>query len=428
MTHIEKRHWSTSSRIFLRFIFLYLLLYIYPYGFEYIRELDTSDISFWKEITIWFGEVFLGWEFDKRNLLNGFDSKYDYSRFLLIIVLSLIGTTIWMIIDSKFRFNYNSKLKRLTRTILRYHIGLTLIIYGLSKVFMLQFGEMDLDRLENTIGNHNGMSYLWTFMSYSKFYTMSTGWVEVIGGVLLLFRRSTFIGSFILFIAMLNVVIIDIGYDVRVKMFAIHLLLMTLLLISNDLRRMMNFFVLNKPTKSIIEQPLFSGQKSKKVGYILKSSILLYFTISCFINFSERIHSQTTNRYPSLTGFHEVETQIVNGDTIPKSITIRWKNISINGSSYRPESIKITHMDKQEHYYSFKADTIKKIIDFHSLNDLENGSENDLYKFTYDKLEDNVYIFQGTYKEDTFWIKTKVKTPKDYRLTKSGMRWITDLK
>ncbi|WP_299215236.1 DoxX family protein [uncultured Aquimarina sp.] len=401
-----------------------MLFYIYPYGFEYIRELDTSDISFWKGITIWFGESFLGWEFDEKNLLNGFDSKYDYSRFLLITVLSLIGSIIWIIIDSKFKLHYNSKLKTLTRTILRYHIGLTLIIYGLSKVFMLQFGEMDLDRLENTIGNHNGMSYLWAFMSYSKFYTMSTGWVEVIGGVLLLFRRSTFIGSFILFIAMINVVIIDIGYDVRVKMFAIHLLLMTILLINNDLKRIVNFFILNKPTKPIIEQALFSNRKSKKVGYILKSSILLYFTVSSIINFSERIQSQTTNRYPSLTGFHEVEIQIINGDTIPKSTTNRWKNISINGSSYRSESLKITHMDKQQSYYLFEADTIKKTIDFRPFND----SENKVYKFTYDILEDNIYIFQGIYKDDSFWIKTKAKTLKDYRLTKNGMRWITDLK
>ncbi|WP_027395828.1 DoxX family protein [Aquimarina latercula] len=423
MTHIETPHWSLSSKIFLRFIFLYLLFYIYPYGFEYIRELDTSDISFWQGITVWFGETFLSWEFDKQNLLNGFDSKYDYSRFLLITVLSIIGTIAWILIDTKFKLNYNQKLKTLTRTILRYHIGLTLIIYGLAKVFMLQFGEMDLDRLENTIGNHNGMSYLWTFMSYSKFYTMTTGWVEVIGGVLLLFRRSTFIGAFILFIAMINVVIIDIGYDVRVKMFAIHLLVMTVLLISNDLKRMINFFILNKPTVPIIELPLFTNPKTKKIGYILKACILLYFTISSSINFSNRIKSQTANRYPSMTGFHQVEIQMVNGDTIPKSTNIRWKNISINGSSYRPETLKIIQEDKKQLYFLFEADTIKRTIDFHEYND----SEKKANSFTYDRLDDNVFIFKGSYKGDSIWVRTKAKTFKNYRLTKSGMRWITDL-
>jgi len=167
---------------------------------------------------------------------------------LLIAILSVLGTIIWLFIDAKFKWNYNEKLKVLIKTILRYHVGLTLIIYCISKVLMLQFGEMDFNRLENTMGNQTGMSFLWAFMSYSKFYTMSTGWIEVIGGILLLFRRSTFIGAFILFIGMANVVLIDIGYDDRVKMFAIHLFLMTVLLLSDDFKRLYHFFILNQPT------------------------------------------------------------------------------------------------------------------------------------------------------------------------------------
>ena len=230
MIQLEDKTYSVLSRIWTRFIFLYLVFYIFPYGFEYIQELDTNDISIWENITIWFGEYFFGWEFNKEQLLKGFDSKYDYSRFTLITFLATFGTFIWIMVDSKFKFNYNynSKLKTLTRTILRYHVGLTLIIYGLAKMFMLQFGEMDLDRLESSIGSKNGMGFLWNFMSYSKFYTMSTGWIEFIGGTFLLFRRTTFIGTIILTISMINVVLIDIGYDVRVKMFAIHLLVMNI--------------------------------------------------------------------------------------------------------------------------------------------------------------------------------------------------------
>ncbi|MBW1294211.1 DoxX family protein [Aquimarina litoralis] len=422
MSSIENTHWSLSNKIYLRIIFLYLVLYIYPYGFEYIVELNTSDISFWKDLTIWFGQLFLGWEFDKDNLLNGFDSKYDYSRFLLIITLSIIGTIIWILIDSKLKLAYDSKIKILTRTILRYHVGLTLILYGLAKVFMLQFGEMDLNRLESTIGDYNGMRYLWTFMSYSKFYTMSTGWVEVIGGILLLFRRFTFIGSTIVFIAMANVVLIDVGYDVRVKMFAIHLLIMTILLLSDDFKRIINFFILNKPTKPFLDQPLF--KKNKKIGYSIKSAIILYFIISSTINFSKRIESQTVNRFPSLTGYHEIEILVINGDTIQESNKSRWKNISINGSSYRPESLTITSVDKKKFYYSFEADTVKQTIHFHKFND----SIDNAYKLSYEKIDNNIVVFKGSYHQDSYWMKTKVKTLKDYRLTREGIRWITDLK
>ncbi len=424
MTSFENHHSSVLNKIFLRFIFLYLLFYVYPYGFEYVIQLDANDISFWKDITIWFGEFFLGWEFNKDRLLNGFDSKYDYSRFLLIFFFSVFGTLIWMFIDSKFNFEYDLKLKTLTRTILRYHVGLTLIIYGLSKVFMLQFGEMDIDRLETTMGNHNGMRFLWAFMSYSKFYTMTTGWVEVIGGVLLLFRKSTFIGAFILLIAMINVVIIDIGYDVRVKMFAIHLLLMTILLLGNNFKRMFNFFILNKPTTPNIEYPLFLNRKSKKIGYFIKGILLLYFTISCFFSYSDRLRSQKLNRYVSMTGFHEIETQIINGDTLSKSNECRWKTMSINGSSWRPESLKIVSLDNEANMYSFEADTIQNTIKFYPYKDLESHA----YEFQFKKLRDKIFVFQGSYQGDSIWIKTKIKTLKDYPLKANEIRWITDLK
>jgi len=411
------------NSFFLRFVFLYLLFYIYPYGFEYIQELDTNDITIWEDITVWFGEWFIGWEMDKERLLKGFDSKYDYSRFLLIAILSILGTTVWMMIDSKVKSDYDSKLRTLTRTILRYHLGLTLIIYGLSKVLMLQFGEMDLDKLESTIGSRNGMGFLWTFMSYSKFYTMSTGWIELIGGVLLLFRRTTAFGTYIIFISMVNVVLIDIGYDVRVKMFAIHLLLMTILLMVNDFNRMINFFFLNKPTKPLVEQALFSKGIYRTIGYILKGILLLYFMVSSFYIYKGRVNKHKINKYTSMTYFHDVETYIINGDTIPETDETRWESISINGNSYRPETLKITNAAGKRDYYSFTADTIQKTIK------ISRKKSPEVYNFRFEELLNKEFVFEGSSSEgDSIWIKTKSKSLKDYPLTASGIRWITDLK
>lgn len=423
MNTVKEKEWSLSNKLWYRFIFLYIVLYIYPYGFEYIQELTTSDISFWRNITIWFGETFIGWNLHEDNLLNGFDSKYDYSRFLLIAVLSIIGATVWYFIDKKFTFSYTSKLKVLLQTILRYHVGFTLIIYGLSKVFMLQFGEMDINRLETPMGNQSGMSFVWAFMSYSKLYTMTSGWIEVIGGILLLFRRSTFIGAFILFVAMANVVLIDIGYDVRVKMFAIHLFLMTILLMSDHLKRMFHFFIVNKATAPVIESPLFKGKTSRKLGYVLKGGLLLYFLISNVLIFSDRIHSQTDNRYPSLTAFHEIEIFVKNGDTIATSSNdLAWKTLSINGASYIPETLMITSENGYGANYSFEADTLARTIQFYPFR----GDSTDLYHFTYKKVSNKTFVFEGTHKDDTIWMKTTSKTLKDYQLTAQRFKWITD--
>ena len=426
MTHDSlSQEWSFLKRALYRFLFLYVVLYIYPYGFEYIQELTTEDISFWKGITVWFGETVFGWEFNTENLLNGFDSKYDYSRFSLIAVLSLLGTILWLFVDTKLKIVYNQTLKALLYVILRYHVALTLILYGLAKVFMLQFGEMDLNRLESTIGSQTGMGYLWTFMSYSTFYTITSGWIEVIGGLFLLFRKTTFLGAIILCIAMANVVLIDIGYDVRVKMFAIHLFLMTLLLLAYDYKRLVRFLILNKNVSPSVLPTLFTSKKHRRIGYGIKGTLLVYIMISFTYHLSGRIDNQTTNRYPSLTSYHTIKLFIKNGDTLRIGTDASaWKSISINGASYIPETLMITGSDGNGANYSFQADTLLQTIQFHPMR----GDTNDLYKFNYSKISYKEYVFEGTHKKDTFYIKTNAKTFKDYQLTSKGIKWITDLK
>ncbi len=410
------------NKFSLRFLFLYFLFYIYPYGFEYIYEFNPDAFSFWEGITIWFGETFIGWDVYENMLNKGFDSKYDFSRFLLIAVQSLLFSVLWMYLDFKFKLKYDFTLRKFLRTILRYHVGFTLIMYGLAKVFMTQFGNMDIEKLEVPIGNSSGMGFLWTFMSYSKFYTMITGWVEVIGGIFLLFRRTTFIGSFILFIVMINVVIIDIGFDVSVKMFAIHLLLMVIVLLSKHLKRMYNFFMnYEVPTASIREESLFPKTQIKKGMSYVKVLLLICFSISCYFFTNRALGFYPENTTPSLTGFYEVENQKVNDESISLSKGKEWKSFLINGTSWQLGFMNLKKGDNENYRYSFKADTIKRTIDFYAEGDSLNP-----YKFTYNKISGEELVLKGMFEGDTLWLKTRVKKLEDYRLM-NQIKWVRDL-
>ena len=254
------------------------MLYIYPYGFEYVVELKPDDISFWVSITTWFGETFLGWEFNMNGLMKGFDSKYDYSRFLLIVILSIFIALTWSFL---FRKRKLIDEKTWLVKILRYHAGLTLILYRLSKVLVLQFGEMDLLSLESKVGSYTGMQFLWKFMSYSSFYTQVTGYVELVVGVLLFFRKTTFLVALPSLIAMVNVAVTDIGYDVSVKMFAIHLLLMVFVLVAYHTRRVLQFSFNRTNIAPMKYESLFSN-KHCKLQYGLKIGVILYFSVSQF--------------------------------------------------------------------------------------------------------------------------------------------------
>lgn len=423
MTKISNPVESLSSRIFKRFIFCYLVLYIFPYGFEYIYALDTNDLSFWTGIVPWFGETFLGLRYDLDNLAKGFDSKYDFTRFLLCAIFSITGTFVWLLIDSKYQWKYEDRLNALLRTIIRYHVGLTLILYGLVKVFTLQFGILGLDGLESKIGDHSPMQFLWVFMSHSPFYTISTGVVEVIGGLLLLFRRTTFIGAIICFVAMFVVVLIDIGYDVSVKLFAIHLFLMVIVLLMDDMKRLIDFFILNRQTQPADQPVLFTGKRVRQMGYLMKSVMLIYFAVTTISHISKLV-IQFRPKYASLSRLYTVEDFVINGDTLPPLMTdtIRWKSISIGGTYYWPGGLVIKEMNNSKMYYTFQADTIRKTLVFHPESD-----STDKYFMKYDRLADNYFILKGKHKGDSIWMKTRSVARHEYRLTKNGIRWVRDL-
>lgn len=419
---IEKEKSSVVEKFLVKFALIYFILYIYPYGFEYVYGLKTDTISIWEKITIWFGETFIGWDLYVNSLNKGIDSKYDVSRFLLIAILALLSAALWTYINDRIKFKHDDKLKEVLKIILRYHVGFTLILYGLAKVFMTQFGQISIDQLEGKIGNHSGMSFLWTFMSYSKFYTMITGWVEVIGGVLLLFRKTTFLGAFILFIAMVNVVIIDIGFDVPVKYFAIHLLTMVIILLLYYKSRLLNVFVYNKIAVPEVEMSLFSKSNYKKIAGYFKTILLLLFTISSYFFVEESLGYYKFDEVSSLTGMFTVNQQKINGDSLTVPNYKKWKSFSLNGSSWRIGYLSLKKGDESNNLFSFTADTIKKELKLYKDGDTTETPS----RLEYKKEKDNIFIFEGIVEGDTLKLHTERKGLKDYKLMED-IKWIRDI-
>ena len=416
---IERSQYSVFKKVILRILLIYFILYIIPYGFEYI-PIDTDDYSLWEQVTIWFGETFFGWEFDPDRLYKGFDSKYDFSRFTLIGVVSLSGAFIWLFLDRKMSWEYNSRLKSVLQTILRYHLGFTLILYGIAKVYPLQFGSTGLDRLSTEFGDFHPMNLLWAFMSYSRFYTSVTGWVEVLGGIFLLFRKSTFLGIFLCFVAMVNVVVIDIGYDVTVKMFAIHLLIMSFILLMDHYKRIVNFLVLNQVVKPFRYFYLFEGKPM--LGIILKLVVISTFTYFTISGTSDRLEVETKNTNSYLSSTHRVRKMIVNGDTLENTDSRIWEKINISASNYSKDFVSVKVAGERSKFYKLELDSVIRRIKF-----IDRNVESDIYDFEYELLPNKRYIFRGYHLGDSIIISTEARVQDDFFLVRNQRRWIRDL-
>jgi hypothetical protein len=99
-----------------------------------------------------------------------------------------------------------------------------MITYGVLKVIELQFSPPTPDRLIQTYGESSPMGLIWTLMGFSSLYCFFGGAGEVLGGLLLSLRRTTLLGALVCIGVLANVVMINLSFDVPVKLFSSHLL------------------------------------------------------------------------------------------------------------------------------------------------------------------------------------------------------------
>jgi len=158
------------------------------------------------------------------------DKMYDWVQAFCLLVIAAAGTALWSILDRR-RTRYD-RTYRWFRVFLRFALGSTMIGYGFAKAFPLQMGAPFLTRLLEPYGNFSLMGVLWASIGASFPYERFVGLVEVAGGVLLFVPRLQLAGALVAFGGMFEVFMLNMTYDVPVKLFSFHLVVMSLVLIA----------------------------------------------------------------------------------------------------------------------------------------------------------------------------------------------------
>lgn len=206
-----------------------------------------------------------------------------HSFILLFIYFSVASgiATIWTLVDP--RKSDQVWLRDVTRTFLRYALATSLFGYGIIKLGFIQTqfasggvpSEMQLVR---TYGESSPMGLLWTFMAASSMYTFLGGLLEMIPAFLLMFRRTSTIGAAAGAAVMSNVFLLNMCYDVPVKQFSFHLLVMGVILILPELPRIASAFFWNRTTEpsELIDPPYASMKKTVWAVRINKTLLVLF--------------------------------------------------------------------------------------------------------------------------------------------------------
>lgn len=289
---------------------------------------------------------------------------------LFNLISGAAGALIWYYFDQR----EHEKLPRILWTCCRYYLSFVVMGYGMAKVFPIQF-HLKLVDLITPLGQSSPMGLLWKMMGYSYAYSFFSGLAEVVGSFLLLFRRTTTLGALILIAVMSNVVMLNLCYDIPVKLLSIHLLLFSIALLIPDRERLAKLFM--DPDQREASRP----RLALKILFALVSAGTILFL------FEERTE-------PPLYGIFEV----VDGGNMRYLVFDKGYAV-------------IQQMDDSRRWFEVNFDSGQVFLHTNA--------------FTYQQ-EGNQLLLAGEFEGEQLHLTLKKKELNDFLLMNRGFHWINE--
>lgn len=102
--------------------------------------------------------------------------------------------------------------------IIRYWLAFEISTYGFAKILKTQF-DTPAFRFDMPVGDMNGFQLTWFYYGYSYTLAVIIALFQIGGSILLLYRRTTLLGVMILLPVMVNIMLINLFYDIAAGAF-----------------------------------------------------------------------------------------------------------------------------------------------------------------------------------------------------------------
>ena len=401
-------------------LFIYFILFITTDLLTRVISLLKINFIFFDSIVSWIGlhvlNIKYAFVFESKDLG---DTTFNFVFLFCILIISVLGGFVWAIF---YKSKNNQKtLYYFLTVVLRYYLVFILLNYGLVKLFYLQFPEPSLHRLVQTYGNSSPMGLAWTFLGFSKGYNIFMGLSELMC-LFLLFRRTQTFGLIITLAVTLNVFLINIFYDIPLKIITAHLVICTLFLLFHDLKKLYAFFFKNDKTSlSLIDSPRFlKFGKVKSMIYTFKVMFVISILILAFFKLKNRqevLHG--TFKKSQFYGIYDVMSYKVNGKfiSLESKLENRWKYLIMQ---YKGQCEFIDSKDESS-FFNVSLDSINSSIQFFRIDNSSNFTE-----FKYKKLDKKNLVFNGLIQGDSVEIIFRVLKEPDFLLLNRGFNLINE--
>lgn len=272
--------------------------------------------------------------------LEGWWGIGNYVNWGIHLLIALLIGIIWTLLDRR-RDNY-IELFKCARLIVRYRIAIGVIGFSFEKMFPTQMPYPSLANLITDFGDFDGHKIFWQSIGIVPWYEVFGGVMELIPGVLLLFRRTATWGAILTCTVLLTIVFINLGHHYSVggiHVYAAYFVLLSIFILLPDIKGIWNVLVLEKFTVPTPVYPSLDTPFLKKGSRYVKIFLAIYFIgfgYFFYLNFRFDPYKQpSTPGVKALRGFYDVVEFRLNDTLLPYDPmdSVRWSDATFESWS-----------------------------------------------------------------------------------------------
>ncbi|TFV57203.1 DoxX family protein [Mycobacterium sp. PS03-16] len=259
-----------------------------------------------------------------------------------LLVVALIATAVWSLLDRK-RPAY-PRLAAWFLTFLRMCLGGQLLFYGFAKVIPTQVPAPPLSALLQPYGDLSPASVLWLQVGGSYPYEIFLGAAEVLAGVLLFWPPTATLGALLSVAAMGQVFLLNMTFDVPVKILSFHLLVISAVLVAPHARGLVDLLVRQRPSGPLRQPALFGAARANRIAAVVQVALGVWVLIGCVSVSRQAWYEYGGGRpEPELYGIWAVTEFRVDGRPTPPRTddAARWQRVVVD----QPGAVTVQQMD-----------------------------------------------------------------------------------
>lgn len=340
--------WNLWTRIAFRFCFTYfglfclifpqfLFVYSGPLGPKLPERAINGFLYPLSPIWEWTGRNVFGADVELHLDSGSGDQAIIWVFLFCILVVAVLTTALWTVLD-RHRPNYQ-RLNAWFLLFLRLCLGGQMLFYGMAKVIPSQMPEPPLATLLTQYGDFTPAAVLWMQVGSSPVYEILLGSAEVLGGLLLFLPRTATLGAMISLVSMMQVFVLNMTFDVPVKILAGHLMLLSLVLLAPQARRLANVLVSQRPSEPATQPELFRSRRMRMIAAGVPVVLGIWVLIGQVQQDLEFWDQSGGAEKPELYGIWKVSEFTQDGQPVAPLVTDqnRWQRVvfDIGGMNYQ---------------------------------------------------------------------------------------------